>query len=301
MTSIRVGDTGSDRSPDGIKVPANQSWCNGSLLPVGRAQRPVLVVRCRCRRKIDIVHRTRRPRRMESREPGVEACALPAQGVLLNRPRHAVTRFAPRARAIERIERDAEPFADVGGAVELQKDESYWRDQRNWSVLLPNLGRSIDPQRLVDDYQNNGKVNREAETIWVSQHLNIEIGTGLKTDAWAGAEFWADAQEHDAKDAAQSRQHGRLLWRQRSDGRSAGRLLEHDERGHPWPAVQGPADQPRHRERQADLRRDEGARARWPVDRLHGRRVYPRHQAERAASHHQDHQVAAGSVADHVP
>ena len=79
--------------------------------------------------------------------------------------------------------------------LELQKDESYWRDQRNWSLLLPNLGRSIDPQRLVDDYQNNGKVNREAETIWVSQHLNIEIGTGLKTDAWAGAEFWADAED----------------------------------------------------------------------------------------------------------
>ena len=60
--------------------------------------------------------------------------------------------------------------------LELQKDETYWRDQRNWPLLLPNLGRSIDPQRLVDDYQNNGKVNREAETIWVSQHLNIEIG-----------------------------------------------------------------------------------------------------------------------------
>jgi phage terminase large subunit-like protein len=62
-------------------------------------------------------------------------------------------------------------------------------------LLLPNLGRSIDPQRLADDYQNNGKVNKEAETIWVSQHLNIEIGTGLKTDAWAGAEFWADAED----------------------------------------------------------------------------------------------------------
>jgi hypothetical protein len=54
--------------------------------------------------------------------------------------------------------------------LQLQKDESYWRDQRNWPLLLPNLGRSIDPQRLADDYRNNGKVNKEA--IWVSQHLN---------------------------------------------------------------------------------------------------------------------------------
>ena len=79
--------------------------------------------------------------------------------------------------------------------LELQKDESYWRNQRNWPLLLPNLGRSIDGQRLIDDYENNGKVNKEAETIWVSQHLNIEIGTGLKTDAWAGAEFWAEAED----------------------------------------------------------------------------------------------------------
>lgn len=79
--------------------------------------------------------------------------------------------------------------------LDLQRNETYWRDQRHWPLLLPNLGKSIDPQRLIEDYQNNGKVNKEAETIWVSQHLNIEIGTGLKTDAWSGAEFWAQAED----------------------------------------------------------------------------------------------------------
>ena len=78
---------------------------------------------------------------------------------------------------------------------ELQRDKHYWSDPRHWAPILPNLGRSIDPVRLADDYENNGKINLEAETIWVSQHLNIEIGTGLKTDAWAGAEFWADAED----------------------------------------------------------------------------------------------------------
>jgi phage terminase large subunit-like protein len=79
--------------------------------------------------------------------------------------------------------------------IELQKNQVYWRDPRNWPLLLPNIGRSIDPLRLIEDYQNNGKVNKEAETIWVSQHLNIEIGVGLKTDAWAGAEFWAGSED----------------------------------------------------------------------------------------------------------
>lgn len=72
----------------------------------------------------------------------------------------------------------------------LQKDQKYWRDQRNWPLLLPNIGRSIDPQRLIDDYQNNGRTTDEAEQIWVSQHLNIEIGVGLGDERWRGADFW---------------------------------------------------------------------------------------------------------------
>ncbi|WP_448031535.1 terminase large subunit domain-containing protein [Bradyrhizobium liaoningense] len=78
---------------------------------------------------------------------------------------------------------------------ELQKDQGYWRDVDNWSLLLPNLGRSIDPQRLLEDYQNNGKVNEEAEQIWASQHLNIEIGVGLGADGWRGADFWEVAAD----------------------------------------------------------------------------------------------------------
>ena len=72
----------------------------------------------------------------------------------------------------------------------LQKDQTYWRTRSNWPKLLPNLGRSIDPQRLEADYENNGTANDEAEQIWVSQHLNIEIGVGLGDERWRGADFW---------------------------------------------------------------------------------------------------------------
>lgn len=78
---------------------------------------------------------------------------------------------------------------------ELQRDQAYWRNQANWPPLLPNLGRSIDPQRLAEDYQNNGRATEEAEQIWASQHLNIEIGVGIGDDAWAGADFWEDAAD----------------------------------------------------------------------------------------------------------
>jgi phage terminase large subunit-like protein len=71
-----------------------------------------------------------------------------------------------------------------------QVDQDYWRNKDNWGYVLPNLGLSIDPQALVDDYENNGKVNKEAEQIWTSQHLNIEIGVGLGGDGWSGALHW---------------------------------------------------------------------------------------------------------------
>lgn len=75
----------------------------------------------------------------------------------------------------------------------LQRDRGYWRDMANWPVVLPNLGRSINAQRLQEDFENNGSVNVEAERIWASQHLNIQIGVGLQDDRWSGADYWDGA------------------------------------------------------------------------------------------------------------
>lgn len=73
---------------------------------------------------------------------------------------------------------------------DLQRQQEFWRNQSHWKWLLPNINRSIDPQRLIDDYENNGRVTAEAEQIWASQHLNIEIGVGLAGDGWRGADYW---------------------------------------------------------------------------------------------------------------
>lgn len=73
--------------------------------------------------------------------------------------------------------------------LELQRNQDFWRDRRNWGLVLPNLDLSIDPQALSDDYDNNGRVTKHAEQIWASQHLNIEIGVGLSA-GWLGAQYW---------------------------------------------------------------------------------------------------------------
>lgn len=78
---------------------------------------------------------------------------------------------------------------------ELQKSQRYWKNQANWPLVLPNLDRSISLKRLVDDYENNGRVTPEAEQVWCSQHLNIEIGVGLSGDTWLAAQFWEACEE----------------------------------------------------------------------------------------------------------
>jgi phage terminase large subunit-like protein len=48
---------------------------------------------------------------------------------------------------------------------------------------------------LVPDWESEKSKGDHATRIWASQHLNIEIGIGLKTDGWPGAEFWLEAQD----------------------------------------------------------------------------------------------------------
>lgn len=65
-----------------------------------------------------------------------------------------------------------------------------WRDPANWHMVTPNLGRSIQLQRLIDDFRDEEAKGDKALRVWASQHLNIEIGLALQSNGWAGAEFW---------------------------------------------------------------------------------------------------------------
>lgn len=78
---------------------------------------------------------------------------------------------------------------------ELQKNQKFWKNRANWPLVLPNLNRSINAQRLEDDYENNGRISPETEKVWVSQHLNIEIGLGLSGETWIGAQYWEQCAE----------------------------------------------------------------------------------------------------------
>jgi phage terminase large subunit-like protein len=71
-----------------------------------------------------------------------------------------------------------------------------WRDPTTWSMVNPGDGYSLDVARLVEDFQAADVAGIGELRRWASQHLNVEIGLALKSDAWAGAQFWQDQARH---------------------------------------------------------------------------------------------------------
>lgn len=65
-----------------------------------------------------------------------------------------------------------------------------WRESENWHMVTPNNGRSISVERLIPDFQQADASGVDELKRWASQHLNVEIGLALRSDHWAGGEFW---------------------------------------------------------------------------------------------------------------
>ena len=78
----------------------------------------------------------------------------------------------------------------------IQTDEEKpWLDPKLWHMVLPNLGRSITIDRLVDEFETAKEKGEDEVRRWASQHLNIEIGLALHSDRWRGADFWNQAAD----------------------------------------------------------------------------------------------------------
>lgn len=68
--------------------------------------------------------------------------------------------------------------------------EGGWKDKKTWHLVNPNYGRSVREGFLADQLTSAEREGIGAMTLLASQHFNVEIGIGLRTDRWAGAEFW---------------------------------------------------------------------------------------------------------------
>jgi phage terminase large subunit-like protein len=69
-------------------------------------------------------------------------------------------------------------------------ESGKWRDPSLWPMVTPNLNRSVRLEVLVEGWDEAQQRGEKEMRRWASQHLNVEIGLALGSDAWAGASYW---------------------------------------------------------------------------------------------------------------
>ncbi len=60
----------------------------------------------------------------------------------------------------------------------------------NLALVNPNLGFSVDKAFLEREYRKAEDAGPESFRGFMAKHGNVEIGLNLRTDRWAGADFW---------------------------------------------------------------------------------------------------------------
>jgi len=73
--------------------------------------------------------------------------------------------------------------------VPMQKAQA-WLDPKTWHIPNPSLGRSVDEEWLSGKLAEHTREGPAALKLFLAKHFNVEIGLGLKTDGWIGANFW---------------------------------------------------------------------------------------------------------------
>jgi len=72
---------------------------------------------------------------------------------------------------------------------QMIKDKGYLQ-AKNFYITNPNLGRSVSNEWLEDQLRKNLPKIDGALQQFLAKHLNIEIGMNLRSDRWAGVDYW---------------------------------------------------------------------------------------------------------------
>jgi phage terminase large subunit-like protein len=65
-----------------------------------------------------------------------------------------------------------------------------YRKPENFYITNPNLGASVDEEFLLDEWAKAERKGEAQFRAFAAKHLNVEIGIALRSDGWAGAEYW---------------------------------------------------------------------------------------------------------------
>jgi phage terminase large subunit-like protein len=76
----------------------------------------------------------------------------------------------------------------------LTKDGG-WKDRDLWPLVNPNMGRSVNEEFLAREILKAEEGGPAQLALIASQHFNVEIDQGLRSDGWAGANLWPRGAE----------------------------------------------------------------------------------------------------------
>lgn len=69
-------------------------------------------------------------------------------------------------------------------------DAKEYTKPENYYITNPNLGASVDEDFLTTKLQRAGEDGEDSAIGVYAKHLNVEIGLNLRSDRWAGADYW---------------------------------------------------------------------------------------------------------------
>ena len=69
-------------------------------------------------------------------------------------------------------------------------ESKAYEDLENAYVTNPNWGASVDIERITQLHSQAQASGEQEFKEFLAKHLNVEIGLNLRSDRWAGADFW---------------------------------------------------------------------------------------------------------------
>lgn len=113
------------------------------------------------------------------------------------RPAGQFAKELTRARDVRDGKLDRPVLAVLYELPKAMLKKEAWRDEKTWPLVNPNLDRSVSLEYLRDEFVSAERDGPDALALFASQHLNVEIGVGLNTGRWIGADYWLSGADPD--------------------------------------------------------------------------------------------------------